>query len=108
MQTNSEKITKEFCQGKILLFYPTTAAETVSIQKKIFAMGCTWGGHGASTDIDCLSECMSKGMVLNDGKLYYNPDDRSQNIGLLCTGDQFGEEERKSAPPLTKMYRPLL
>jgi len=90
-------LTKEFCDNNILLFYPKTPEEAEFIQYKIFEMGYAWGGS-EGTRICNLEECVSKGMVLKHGGLYYNPDANSKNSGIVCTSEQFDKNYR---PPLT-------
>jgi len=46
-----------------------------------------------STEVTYLANCVSKGMVLRDGKLYHGSDKKSQETGLLCTAAQFDEND---------------
>lgn len=83
MIENHEKITKEFCQEKRLLFFPETAAEAMFIRRQALEMGYSDEQHFN------IVESVSKGMVLRDGKIYTAPGTESLAIGLLCTSEQF-------------------
>ncbi len=94
MKENTAKITKELCQNNVLLFYPQTTDEAEFIQRKIFDLGFAWS-YGSK--VDNLDECVSGGMVLDHGTLYYSPDNVSKEKGLLCTSSQL--DENYIAPP---------
>jgi hypothetical protein len=89
MQENTSKITRTLCDPQRLVFYPETGEEAKLIQRKLFAMGYGWSKSGAV--IGNVDECVAKGMVLKNGKLYTEPSEESRRIGLLCTGAQFDE-----------------
>ena len=92
MDINTAVITKEFCKGKTLIFFPQTEEEAASIQRKIFAMGYNWGNNcGAS--IRDTSGSVSGGMVLDEqGLLWTIPRERHFATGLLCASDQLDEK----------------
>ncbi|MBI3440513.1 MAG: hypothetical protein HY052_01705 [Proteobacteria bacterium] len=86
MHTNTEKITKEFCQGKTLSFKPKTEAEAVFIQRQLLGFGYRWvnSGHTIIEPKECL-----KNIRLKNGILYTDPADKGD---LLCSSDQFQEK----------------
>ena len=45
VEENKEKLTKEFCQEKKLIFFPRTHEEAVTIQQKLIDMGFGWRGE---------------------------------------------------------------
>jgi hypothetical protein len=89
MKINTAQITKEFCKGKILLFYPATEEEASLVQQKLFDMGYTLAGN--NTDPLPLQICISDGLVLrgDEGKFFYNPAEKSREEGLLWWWYQF-------------------
>jgi hypothetical protein len=90
MQTNQERLTKEFCRGKRLVFYPKTEAEAEWIQRTLFDMGFSWAS--GSMEISSLDDCAKRGMLLtSEGVIYHSPSPSSTETGLLCTGAQFNE-----------------
>jgi hypothetical protein len=97
VKINHEKITKEFCQGKRLLFFPQTSEETVFIQRKLFELGYEWDDNNEWTDpslktkVYSVGGCISTGMVARDGKIYTDPNEESYKTGFLCTSTQFDE-----------------
>jgi len=88
MRKNDTMITKEFCRGKTLIFYPKTAEEAEFIQSKIFEMGYHWG-YARVAEVGHASTCIAAGMVLKNEKLYTDPNNESLLNGILCTYDQF-------------------
>ena len=92
MKNNTAVITKEFCKGKTLIFFPQTEEEAAFIQRKIFAMGYRWV-EDPGTSVRHISESVNTGMVLDEkGFLWFNPSAKSLATGLLCTSDQFDEK----------------
>jgi len=90
MQTNQERLTKEFCRGKRLVFYPKTEAEAEWIQRHLFGMGFKWAN--GSREVSRLDDCANHGMLLtSQGNLYHGPSSPDTETGLLCTGAQFNE-----------------
>ena len=87
MKTNNEKITKEFCDGKILIFYPKTGDEAEFIQHKLFEMGFAW--KSGLTEIGNIASCVLNGMELDGGKIYTSPPRGDVDKGFLCTPAQF-------------------
>lgn len=90
MNTNNEKITKEFCEGKTLIFQPKTEDEAAFIQRTFFAMGFKWI-RDCGTKVGWLSECVLKGMALNQEGLCFSVSDDGKERGLLCAASQFDE-----------------
>ena len=90
MKPNDQKITREFCKGKTLIFYPQTQEEAAFIQRRIFALGFKW--PSGSTEVGKLADCVSHGILLNAGSvLYHSPASTNLDVGLLCTSAQFDE-----------------
>lgn len=88
MQHNKERLTKEFCQSRRLVFFPKTEQEAALIQRKLFSMGFAWA-NGA-VDARCLDDCVKSGMILtSEGVIYHSPS--SGDNGLVCTSAQFDE-----------------
>lgn len=91
MQENTQKITKEFCQGKVLLFYPRTAEESVFIQRKVFEMGYKWADN--TVEITLVEKSLLTGMALDRaGRLWVSPNTEHRTTGWLCTSNQFNED----------------
>jgi len=100
LQTNQEKITKEFCLGKRLIFYPKTEQEAALIQRKFFDMGFRWSS--GSAEVMRLDDCVSHGVLLTaESVLYHSPSSSSTETGLLCTSAQF--DENHLSPEMTFM-----
>ena len=105
MIENTQKITREFCQGKRLLFFPRTEDEAICIQRKFFALGYKWAdGDGA---VKRAELCVKKGMVLNDGQLYDSPGSESLQKGFLCTADQFDDAYKTDRELLLDLFNRL-
>ncbi len=98
MIKNEEKITKEFCQGKGLIFFPKTVEDAQFIQDSFILMGFKWG------DPDTLSDCVSNGMVLKEGLLYSSPNTESRTTGFLCTSDQFSVEYKSDRELIMQLF----
>lgn len=90
MQENREKITKDFCRGKILLFFPKTENEAAFIQRQIFSLGFKWCRE-YGTEVSFLDRCVVSGMELDDGVLYTGPSESDRNRGVLCNSAQFDD-----------------
>lgn len=72
MKENAEKITPELLRHSCLVFYPRTANEAILIQQKLFDMGADWAGGGGQ-NLAHVEESVNGGMVVQFGKIYYNP-----------------------------------
>jgi hypothetical protein len=93
MQVNHEKITREFCEGKTLLFYPKNRDEVVAIQERLHEMGFQWPDKYPKDHVfdapAFIKPCVESGMIaLKNGIIIYNDDRSNQWNGLLCTADQ--------------------
>jgi hypothetical protein len=85
-----EKITKNFCKNRILLFYPQTEAEAAFVQQNLLDMGFTWGERGASNATAFLRESVKEGLTLKEnGLLYYAPSELTKAKGIICTSAEF-------------------
>jgi hypothetical protein len=92
MKENTEKITREFCKNKNLIFYPKTEEEAAFIQRKIFDMGYDWINPHEERGVIRTKKCVEMGMTLWNGDLYYNVrESDKRGGGLLCTSGQFEE-----------------
>ncbi|MCE9507490.1 MAG: hypothetical protein K8R48_04130 [Alphaproteobacteria bacterium] len=88
MQYNKERLTREFCRDKRLLFLPKTEAQAEWIQRHLFDMGFRWPNGKA--EVSRLDDCARYGMLLtSEGTLYHSIS--SGDPGLLCTAEQFNE-----------------
>jgi hypothetical protein len=84
------KLTKDFCNNKILLFYPQTEAEAAFVQQNLLDMGFTWGERGASKSTAFLRESVRDGLTLKEnGLLYYAPSELTRAKGMICTSAEF-------------------
>jgi hypothetical protein len=89
---NRSKLTPEFCRKHRLLFYPRTTEDAVFIQERLADFGIHWvGGAGPGSH---ARECVDKGMLVDGGELYYNPQAKSDDI--LCDATQF---DKNFLPP---------
>jgi hypothetical protein len=89
MKANKEKITREFCRGKTLLFFPTSTEEAAFIQRKLFDMGFKWCKE-FGTRISFEKDCVSSGMTLDEkGSLWTDSLPKHKEKGLVCTSSQF-------------------
>lgn len=92
-----EKITKNFCKNRILLFYPQTEPEAAFIQQNLLDMGFSWGERGASNSTAFLRESIRDGLTLKEnGLLYYGPSELSRAKGIICTSAEFDPPFDKS------------
>ncbi len=104
MIKNERRITKEFCQGRTILFYPATPGEAEFIQRKVFAMGFSWADKNMRNTIGYGDACTRYGMTLIDGKLGLFPDKKASKIGLVCASNQFDEEYRPDMELLKEQF----
>lgn len=102
---NTEKITREFCQGNRLLFFPRKDDDAICIQQKFFAMGYKWGDGDGS--VGNVALCVEKGMVLSEGKFYTSPNSESLQRGFLCTVDQFDDTYKTDRELLLELFNRL-
>lgn len=79
------KLTAGDCQSQKLLFYPRSLEEAAAIQRGLFRLGIGWG-QGAK--VQALAECVQKGMIVLEGRLFYNPSAENRSEGKVCTLDQ--------------------
>lgn len=87
-QTNNTSLTAAFCLNNRLIFRPRSEEEALFIQERLSAFGIRWvNGDPVGTRV---AECARHGMIVDEGKLFYNP--RSEEGSILCTADQFGAE----------------
>ncbi|MEZ0261107.1 MAG: hypothetical protein ACAH80_08860 [Alphaproteobacteria bacterium] len=77
-------ITRALCHSARLVFSPKTEEEAIFIQERLFAMGCAWGD--GRTNVSEVASCVAKGILVDHGKIYYNPNSDPKNI--LCRTDQ--------------------
>jgi len=89
MEKNTETITREFCQGKNLIFQPKTVEEAVFIQRKIFEMGYRWY-WSRSNRVDNIEQSLNAGIELRHGQLFTGGYSAPKD-GILCTVHQFNE-----------------
>lgn len=102
MIRNEQQITREFCKGKRLVFFPKTEEEAALIQRQLFTLGFGWADKGAQIK-DCY-ECVMQGFVAMDGQLTTKPTPETFNTGFICTKEQLGcKPDQPGAPhlPLT-------
>ena len=98
MQVNDQKITKEFCKGKTLIFFPRSFDEAVFIQRQIFKMGFKWGKgsydfEDSSTTVIDSDARLLEGLLLEKNKeaLFARPDTEELRSGVLCDPAQLDE-----------------
>jgi hypothetical protein len=77
-------VTKALCHSARLVFRPKTEEEAIFIQERLFALGVAWGD--GRTYVSEVAGCVANGMLVDHGKLYYNPPDDAKNIH--CRADQ--------------------
>ena len=88
MIENTQKLTKEFCTGKVLIFYPRTEEEAADIQRQLFRLGFAW--LRPEQKVQLLTECVQEGMMVDEtGRLFLHPTQTAKDRGLLCTLAQF-------------------
>lgn len=92
MIRNEEKITKELCVGKTLVFLPKNKEESAFIQRNLLDMGCSW----ARKDGGSMAEIVpgvgygAEGICLQLGKMILFGGGDGAGY-LLCSSDQFSE-----------------
>lgn len=92
MHLNQEKITKEFCQGRTLIFRPKTVEEAEKIQRRLFGMGYRWRMSG--DQVIMQEDCVEKGLTLRDnGHIHLGVSDDDMQKGFLCTLEQFDKAD---------------
>src|SRR5438309_1843128 len=106
MIENHEKITKEFCKEKRLVFNPKTVQEAELIQQQIFQMGYSWG-NPQLVGVTNTTECISRSMLLDDGKLYTASRSYLNETDLLCTSDQFADKYRSDRELMLEIFNRL-
>jgi hypothetical protein len=84
-----QKITKEFCKGKTLLFHPETEAEAEFIQRSLFKMGFCWD-TGKILPHN-LKQCCETGLILwsEDNRIYTTFGAQTRKKSTVCTSAQF-------------------
>jgi len=77
----AEMLTKDYVAGKKIVFFPKSPAEAETIQRHLFKMGYTWRkGETEPLYLDVLS---TSTLILQDGKMHYNPGKRDAEGGEL-------------------------
>jgi hypothetical protein len=89
MKANSEKITRDFCRGKKLAFFPETRDEAVFIQKTVFSFGFKW--RDGDTHVAEIENSVAKGIGLSDGTMHYFKDAPDLGGYLICRATQLDE-----------------
>lgn len=87
MKRNTRKLTPRFCQGKTLVFFPSTQEEAKVIQEHLFTAGFGWLTNGQTPTH--LQECVKMGICTNFNNIFYNPGKSTLEKGLLCDVSQF-------------------
>lgn len=102
-----EKITKEFCKGKTLLFHPESEAEAEFIQQSLFRMGFCWDS-GKIFPLN-LKQCCETGFILwsEDNRLYTNFGPHARKTSVLCTSAQFDPPFAKTMVQLSTNSDPM-
>jgi len=96
MQENTQKITKEFCCNRSLIFFPETKEEAAYIQEKLFAMGYAWeSGRKTASFID---GCLQHGVILKNEIIYHGPDSNMSRY-FVCKSSQLPGGQ-KFMPPV--------
>ena len=96
MKINHEKITKEFCEDKVLIFYPKTQGEAALIQCMFFQMDHTLRVAEGVLDNQVFGTemCVKDGMMIVDGKISIPKPATGEWFSedtYLCTIDQFAD-----------------
>ena len=87
-KTPPSPLTPEFCRSNRLVFYPKTLDEVNFIQERLAEFGIRWAD---GKPVGALAqECLNKGMLVENAKLYYNP--VSNDRSIQCTAGQFNGE----------------
>jgi hypothetical protein len=96
-----EKITKEYCKDKILLFYPKTIEESEFIQRSLFALDFDWISE-ADKEPMRLEESVEEGIILRmNGTILYSPNSNEKENGITCTSAQFDPPFSGNPAPVT-------
>lgn len=82
----AQKLTREFCLNKTLIFYPGTVQEAIAVQKGLFNLGFIWAD--GVEDVQKAHECAETGIVLEDNKIYYHPSSETKRKGTVCSVQQ--------------------
>lgn len=88
-----EIIDKKFCEGKTLLFYPTSNADAKFIMHTLYALGLAKGIPPSAEQEaeEDLTYTIEKGIVLkSDGYVFVNPTPATIESATFCTSAQFG------------------
>ncbi len=93
-EDDKPKITKQYCMGRELVFYPQTVEEAHFVQKQLFKLGMRWNTTGQR--VSCVSECIIAGLVVKGGSLYYRSATDS-NPYIHCDIEQLKNDYQ---PPL--------
>lgn len=113
MKINDQKITREFCERKLLVFFPRTLEEAQFIQRKIFEMGFQWGKgtydfENGSTTVQVSDHRLLEGLVLDEkGNLFAHPIKKHLQSGLLCDTAQFDEAYLTSQQKMMEQFNKL-
>ena len=93
-QENKEKITKEFCKDKTLIFFPEDEKEAMHIQKRLFNMGYAWnaGDYEEAFNIFNPAACVDNGIVLSKGELFDGLTSEDYLDGIICTAEQLADD----------------
>jgi hypothetical protein len=84
VKINDQKITKELCAGKILIFCPKTEDEAIFINRQMGELGLL----KQTNPLKEPARCVTVGFVLKDSELHYF-DAGLHHTGFVCTKDQF-------------------
>jgi|GEM_PF-2623156 len=98
--SDAPKITREYALGHRLVFYPKSTDEARTIQEAIFKMGFGWSDNDKAAKN--LQDCVDTGILLDHGKLYYNPTKSSANI--VCQTEMLDENY---LPPVEKRMQEM-
>jgi len=100
-----QKITRAYALTHRLVFAPAAPEEAIAIQERVFAMGFKWSD--GTTDVVKVNECVRTGILLDHGKMYYNPSKNESNIP--CTVHQLDESDMPlPARKMADMFNTLM
>ncbi len=88
-------VTKDFCLGKVLLFYPRTEHEAIFIHRKIIELGFEYANKQES-ETRRIFNALSKGIMLDERGMLGCPTKEQTKTGRTCFITQFNEDY---APP---------
>ncbi len=89
---NQSTLTPEYCRRHRLIFYPKTMDEAIFIQERLSEFSIRWvSGEPVG---NFARECVDKGMLVDNGALYYNPERKPGDV--VCDSSQF---DKKYIPP---------